>query len=152
MAVVNDASDGAAPRDGRRLIVVVDDDEAVRDSLGLLLESHGYAVAGFGSPIDVLDSGVPARANCLVLDVHMQPLDGIRLLATLRMRGVATPAVMISARFDAPERWRLAAADGETLLEKPFTEAALLAAIGHAVRRGPAAPVAGPRGGEGHPR
>jgi len=123
---------GATER-SRRHVVVVDDDEAVRESLTFLLETMDFEVAAFASPAALLESGVPATAGCLVLDVHMQPVDGIELLSALRAAGVRIPALMISGRCDAENLARIARTDARATLEKPFDDVRLAVEIERAL-------------------
>lgn len=70
-------------------VVVVDDDDAVRDSLQILLRSAGFTVEAFASPVEFLASPAPAEAGCLLVDVRMPEMDGIQVQETLN---AATPS------------------------------------------------------------
>ena len=114
-------------QDGRRPVVaVVDDDEAVRESLRFLLDIAGYDAVTFESARDYLDhlSGQPA--TCLVLDQHMPHTTGLELLATLRQRGLRLPTALITGS-PSPDLVRQATALGAArVLEKPLADDALL--------------------------
>jgi len=114
-------------QDGRRpVVVVVDDDEAVRESLRFLLDIAGYETVTFESAQDYLDHLCGQPATCLVLDQHMPHTTGLELLAVLRQRGARLPAALITGS-SSPELVRQATAlGGARVLEKPLADDALL--------------------------
>ena len=114
-------------QDGRRPVVaVIDDDEAVRESLRFLLDIAGYEVVAFDSAQDYLDHINRQPATCLVIDQHMPQTTGLELLATLRQRGARLPVALITGS-PSPDIVRQASALGVTrVLEKPLADDALL--------------------------
>lgn len=118
----------------RFLVAVVDDDESVRESLPDLLRESGYAAQAFGSAQELLDSGELVRIGCLILDIAMPGMSGPELHQELQRRGRVIPVVFITATRDETVRPRLLAQGAVDCLFKPFTEAALLAAISTAQR------------------
>ena len=114
-------------------VFLVDDDAAVRDSLKLLLETHGLAVKDFDSGKALLQDDLPRAADCLVCDIHMPVMSGIDLIETLARRGVARPTILITGRVDAALRQRAQAAGAFLVLEKPFDGTQLIDAIDRAV-------------------
>lgn len=114
-------------------VFLVDDDTAVRDSLKLLLETHGLAVKDFSSGPQLLEDAAPSPADCIVCDVHMPVMSGLDLLATLASRGMARPTILITGRADDALRQRASAAGAFLLLEKPFDGDILIDAIDRAV-------------------
>ena len=114
------------------LVILVDDDAAVRDSLRFSLELEGLNVLTYESG-DVLlaDANLPAR-GCLVVDYYMPVLNGVDLLNRLRRRQVDLPAILITAKATNDVRQRAAAAGFTRVLEKPLEDGSLLATI-HAV-------------------
>lgn len=110
-------------------IYVVDDDAAVRDSLALLLSLHGHPTAIFASAEDFLAAARPDWAGCAVLDIRMPGMDGLALLAAMKARGIALPAVVVTAHGDVATARAAFKGDAVDFLEKPFEEAALMAAI-----------------------
>lgn len=118
----------------RFLVVVVDDDESVREALPDLLRQVGYATQAFGSAEEFLDSGDLGRSGCLILDIAMPGMSGPELQQELRRRGRVIPVVFITAMGDEAVRPRLLAQGAVDCLFKPFTEAALLAAVSAAER------------------
>jgi FixJ family two-component response regulator len=120
---------------GRRsLVTVIDDDQLVRESLPELLRESGYEVETFSSAEEFLASGEPGRTKCLVLDVAMPGMSGPALQRELQRRGQAMPVVFITAHADRTVLPRLLEQGAVDCLFKPFTESALLAAIGSALR------------------
>ncbi len=116
------------------LVAVVDDDDAVRDSIGTLLEAHGYDVLYFESAIDFLENGVPSMLACLVLDFHMPLMTGIDLLRELRSRGISYPTILVTGHYDAVLRERALEEGASEVLQKPPADNVLVAAIERAVQ------------------
>jgi len=118
----------------RALVAVVDDSESVRESLPDLLEQVGFAVQAFESAEAFLESGVGAAAGCLVLDVGLPGISGPELQQLLKRRGQAIPIVFITAQGDKSLQPRLLAAGAVACLFKPFSDDALLEAVGVAIQ------------------
>ena len=110
-------------------IYIVDDDEAVRDSLALMLESHGIAAKTYDTGSAFIGDYRPGAPGCLVLDLHMPEMDGFEILEHLALRGLHVPVVIISGRADTADKARASAAGATAILDKPFTHEDLLAAI-----------------------
>src|ERR1051325_2103149 len=106
-------------------VCIVDDDEAVRDSLSLLLESSGFATCSFESADAFLLSGAPDMA-CLILDLHMPGTSGLELLRLLRRRGLSQPVIVVSGRRDPMLDAEVHAAGASDVLSKPFNDEVLL--------------------------
>jgi two-component system response regulator FixJ len=114
---------------------LVDDDEAVRDSLKILLESYGMTVFDHGSAEEFLNSGAARAGGCLVLDLHLPVIGGLDLIRILRQRRNDVPMVLITGRSDNETRARAMEAGAFAFLEKPVSEEALLGAIRTALAR-----------------
>jgi two-component system, LuxR family, response regulator TtrR len=112
-----------------RLICVVDDDEAMRDSLRWLLEATGYRVATYSSAERFLNAYKPGAASCLVLDVRMRGVSGLELQQELNRRGETLPIIFITGHGDVPMAVSAVKAGAFNFLEKPFRDAQLLAII-----------------------
>jgi FixJ family two-component response regulator len=118
-------------------VLIVDDDEAVRDSLKLLLEMNGCEVQDFASGAELL-AALPGDAGCLVLDYHMPGLNGLDLLEAVRARDLTVPAILITGLGDPRIRRRAGEAGVIEVLDKPFDDTALLAAVDRALGAEPA--------------
>jgi FixJ family two-component response regulator len=118
----------------RSLVSVVDDDESVRESLPDLLREFGFAARAFASAEEFLASDCVGDTNCLILDIAMPGMSGPALQLELSRRESAIPIVFITAERDDSIRPRLLQAGAVDCLFKPFSEAALLKALGAAFR------------------
>jgi FixJ family two-component response regulator len=117
------------------LVVIVDDDESVRESLPDLLRELGFAAKAFPSAEEFLTSGDAAAAQCLLLDVAMPGMSGPELHRELTARGRQTPTIFITARVDEAARRQLIDQGAVECLFKPFSEQQLRAALDAALRR-----------------
>jgi FixJ family two-component response regulator len=122
------------PHAPRPTIYVVDDDDAVRDSLKVLLESYELSVRDFGSVPEFLDGLDPVNNSCLVLDLHLPAMGGFEVMKTLARRGVALPVVVITGRGDAQTKARALESGAIAFLEKPVDDQVLMDAIDAALR------------------
>ncbi len=116
-------------------VFIVDDDEAVRDSLGLLLRSAGYRARCYGSAQDFLKAFDPRDYGCLVLDIRMPGMTGLELQKHLTEIGCTIPIVFITGHGDIPmavEAVRLGAVD---FLQKPFRDQELVDRINDAMKQ-----------------
>src|SRR3954454_1302610 len=116
-------------RDSRTLVVIVDDDTSVRESLPYLLLELGFDVRTYSSAREFLDSGEIADTDCILVDIQMPGMDGFDLVRELRARGYDIPAVLMTAYADDECRRRLKSSGAVAILQKPFGETALLHAI-----------------------
>jgi two-component system, LuxR family, response regulator FixJ len=114
-------------------IYVIDDDDAVRDSLRMLLEAEGFLVVEFASGAEFLRAGHPDGHSCLLLDTHMPGLSGVELLERVRGDHPLIPMVVMTGRPGAAFA-KAAASAGAPLLEKPFQGRELLDAIENSLR------------------
>jgi len=115
-------------------IAVVDDEASVRTALGRLLRLADYQVTAFASGEDFLASLATHCPDCAILDVHMPGLSGFDVQARLCAARSNVPVVFITASDDLALDQKVAAAGVGTLLRKPFSNDALLAAVGAALR------------------
>ena len=120
------------------VIHVIDDDEAVRESLAFLLATAGHAVHTHASARLFLDAGMPAAdpsMSCIITDVRMPDMTGIDLLHHLQEKGSTVPVIVVTGHGDVPlavEAMKLGAAD---FLEKPFDDVAILDTVKSALAR-----------------
>jgi two-component system response regulator FixJ len=122
----------------RPLILVVDDDAGVRNSLGDLLEISGYRVKTYVSAEDCL-AGLRLDASCLITDMRMPGMDGLALQAELISRKIPLPVIIISGHGDMAMAVRGFRSGALDVLEKPFEATYILAAVARAVASGVAA-------------
>jgi two-component system response regulator FixJ len=108
---------------------VIDDDEAVRDSLTFLLHSARIPVRAHESAVAFLDALPGVAPGCVVTDVRMPDLSGIDLLRRLRERGNPMPVIVMTGHGDVPLAVEAMKCGASDFFEKPFDDEALLAAI-----------------------
>lgn len=120
---------------GERRVYIVDDDEAVRDSLSVLLESKGYAVRSFGSALDFLAAAPSLPVGCLVVDIRMPEMDGLELQQHLIDRSLDFPLMVITGHGDVPLAVRAMKAGAIDFIEKPFALEAILDSLEVALLR-----------------
>ena len=110
-------------------VFIVDDDEAIRDSLQWLLESHGLQVRHYASPQAFLDACDPTLSGCLVLDVRMPDMSGLELHEKLGQRGISWPVVFITGHGDVPMAVSALKRGAVDFIEKPFRDDEMLGLI-----------------------
>ena len=120
---------------GNGLIYVVDDDEAVRDSLSLLLEARGYTVRSFASAGEFLNAAPSLRAGVLIADIRMPGMDGLELQQRLTERGLFFPLIVITGHGDVPLAVRAMKAGALDFIEKPFAAEIILNSASAALDR-----------------
>jgi two-component system, LuxR family, response regulator FixJ len=121
-------------------VYVIDDDEAMRDSLDFLLDSSGFDVVLFENAQSFLDALPNLALGCVVSDVRMPGIDGIELLKRMKALHSPYPVIIMTGHGDVPlavEAMKLGAVD---FLEKPFEDDRLITMIEMAIRQ--AAPAA----------
>jgi two-component system response regulator FixJ len=117
------------------VVHVIDDDDAVRDSLEFLLRTAKIDVRTYDSATAFLDALTEATTGCIVTDVRMPGMSGVDLLRQLKARGSRMPVIVITGHGDvqlAVEAMKVGAAD---FLEKPFDDEVLLASVRSALGR-----------------
>jgi FixJ family two-component response regulator len=110
-------------------VFIVEDDAAVRDSLGLLLGLQGFRTQSFRCAEDFLRIYQPSWAGCLLLDVRMPGMNGLELQESLRRQGLALPVIIMTAHGDITTVRTALKSGAVDFLEKPVDPAALLAAV-----------------------
>ena len=117
----------------KQQVFLIDDDEAVRDAMGMLLESSGLTYRSFACASDFLDNYSNDLRGCLVLDIRMPNMDGLELQSILNGQNSTLPIIFITGHGDIPmavEAMRLGALD---FMRKPINELNLLQAINQAL-------------------
>jgi len=113
----------------QQCVFIVDDDAAVRDSLGLLLGMNNHRTLTFASADDFLRVCEPAWTGCILLDIRMPGTDGLMLQSKLQERGIGLPIIFMTAHGDVPTVRTALKAGAVDYLEKPVDPDALLAAV-----------------------
>jgi FixJ family two-component response regulator len=121
----------------KHVVVGVDDDFRVRESIESLVESAGYAPRVFASAEEFLQSGILAGAICLITDVRMQGMDGIELQRRIRLERPNLPVIFITAHHDEETRKRALDDGAVEFLFKPFDAVDLLEAIQAVLTKAP---------------
>lgn len=115
------------------VVIVVDDEEPVRDALGSLLRSVGLEVLLFGSASELLEQGWPDVESCLVLDVRLPSLSGLDLQGMLAKARIDIPVVFMTGHGDIPMSVRAMKAGAVDFLPKPFRDQDMLDAVSTAL-------------------
>jgi two-component system, LuxR family, response regulator FixJ len=116
-------------------VFVVDDDDAVRSSLRLLLKSVGQPAEAFGSAQAFLDAFDPDRPGCLVLDIRMPGMSGLELQQKLNAMHAITPIVFITGHGDVPMAVEAMQNGAVDFIQKPFRDQDLLDRINQALEK-----------------
>ena len=117
------------------IVLVVEDDESVRRALANLFQSVGLEVMLFGSASEMLQSGLPANASCLVLDVRLPGLSGLDFQAELAKTNTHIPIIFMSGHGDIPMTVRAMKGGAIDFLTKPFRDQDMLDAVSAAIER-----------------
>lgn len=112
---------------------VVDDDEAVRDSLATLLEAAGFSVSTYASAAAFLEVLEDAPSGCVVTDVQMPEISGLELLRRLSDRLPQFPVIVLTGAADVPMAVEALKNGALDLIEKPYSAAAIVAAVSQAL-------------------
>ena len=119
----------------KAVVHVIDDDEAMRESLAFLLGAVGMEVRTYESALGFLDVAPDAEAGCVITDVRMPGMSGVDLLRRLRELKLGIPVIVITGHGDVPlavEAMKIGALD---FLEKPFDDEVLLASVRSALNQ-----------------
>jgi two-component system response regulator FixJ len=108
------------------LVYLVDDDEAVRDALGMLFRSVGLDYVAFASALDFLERYDPARHSCLVADIRMPGLSGLELQQRLNEQRAEIPIIFITGHGDVPMAVAAMKSGAADFLQKPFRDQDLI--------------------------
>ena len=112
-----------------KLIAIIDDDEAMQDSLRDLMEAAGLVARCFGSAEEFLASDLHTRAACLLVDIRMPKMSGLQLQARLKEEECNIPIIFITAHGDEKMRLHALRAGAVEFLAKPFDDEALLVSV-----------------------
>jgi FixJ family two-component response regulator len=117
------------------LVIIVDDEPAVRDSLDSLFRSIGMRTALFASPSELLAVAMPTVPACIILDVRLPGISGLDFQDQLTKRGIDLPIVFMTGHGDIPMTVRAMKAGAVDFLAKPFREQDMLDAVAAAIER-----------------
>ena len=118
-----------ASKESRRLIVIVDDDELVRDSLNGLMKAAGFPALTFACAEDFLNSGEQENTACLIADIRMPGISGLELQSRLSRDNLRIPIIFITAQGDEKMRMQALRAGAVEFLAKPFDDDVLLDSV-----------------------
>jgi two-component system response regulator FixJ len=107
-------------------VFVVDDDEAVRESLSALLDASGFRVKAYQSAAAFLANDQLPQKACLITDIRMPDMDGLELQIELKRRGSHLPVIVITGHGDVPLAVKAMKAGAVEFLEKPYDDRTLL--------------------------
>ena len=124
-----------APKELPPTVFIVDDDEAVRNSLRFLFKSVGVATKAFASAAEFLDNYQPSQPGCLVLDVRMPGMSGLELQEQLNLRGAVIPVIFITGHGDIPMAVEAMQHGAFDFLQKPFRDQDLIDRIQRALAK-----------------
>jgi FixJ family two-component response regulator len=113
----------------KHLILVVDDDESIRRTTTLLIQSFGFPAAAFESAESLLKSGQLHQTSCLIVDVQLPGMNGLQLQRHLAASGYKIPIIFITAYDNEESRQQAMRAGAVAFLSKPFNDELLLETI-----------------------
>ncbi len=119
----------------KRIVHIVDDEDAIRRSAGFMLKKSGFSVETWSSGVEFLKDVRNAAEGCILLDVRMPQMDGLEVQKELNERGIAMPVIILTAHGDVSIAVSAMKAGAVDFIEKPFEKAVLLAAIESAFER-----------------
>ena len=121
--------------DDNRVVYLVDDDDAIRRSVGFALKTSGFEVRTYESGSELLKSAPDLKPGCILLDIRMPGMDGLETQAALSAKGVTLPVIIMTGHGDVTLAVRAMKAGAVDFIEKPFQKAVLLGAIEQAFAR-----------------
>lgn len=117
------------------LVHLVDDDEAIRRSVGFMLKTSGFHVRTYESGTSLLKSAPDLETGCILLDIRMPGMDGLEVQRALKDKGVTLPVIIMTGHGDVSLAVQAMKAGAIDFIEKPFEKALLLSAIEQGVER-----------------
>ena len=119
----------------QRVVHLVDDDAAIRRSVGFLLKTSGHRVESYESGTDLLRASSHLNDGCILLDIRMPGMDGLEVQQALREKGVGLPVIIMTGHGDVSLAVKAMKAGAVDFIEKPFEKDALLGSLEEAYRR-----------------
>lgn len=118
----------------QRVVHLVDDDAAIRRSVGFMLKTSGHRVETYESGTDLLKAG-RLETGCILLDIRMPGMDGLEVQQALQDKGVSLPVIIMTGHGDVSLAVKAMKAGAVDFIEKPFEKAALVASLDEGYRR-----------------
>ena len=118
-----------------RLVHLVDDDEAIRRSVGFALKTSGFHVRAYENGVELLKSAAHLEPGCILLDIRMPGMDGLEVQSALREKGILLPVIIMTGHGDVTLAVQAMKAGAVDFIEKPFEKTVLLSAIEHGIER-----------------
>lgn len=119
----------------KRMIHVIDDEEPVRNSLGIMLEVAGFSVMEWADGMSFLRAAARIEPGCVLLDMRMPEMDGLEVQRKMQERGITMPIVVLTGHGDVSTAVAAMKAGAADFLEKPMAKATLVAAVDAAFHR-----------------
>ena len=116
----------------QRMIHLVDDDPAVRRSVGFMLKTSGYGVQSYESGTELLKNAGQLEEGCILLDIRMPGMDGLEVQQALQEKGIGLPVIIMTGHGDVGLAVRAMKAGAVDFLTKPVKRDALFSAVVHA--------------------
>lgn len=121
--------------DEQPVVHLVDDDAAIRRSVGFMLKTSGHRVESYESGDALLKSSAKLDQGCILLDIRMPGMDGLEVQQALQDRGVSLPVIIMTGHGDVSLAVKAMKAGAVDFIEKPFEKQALLASLEEGYRR-----------------
>jgi two-component system response regulator FixJ len=118
-----------------RLVHLVDDDEAIRRSVGFMLKTSGFHVRTYQSGVELLKAAGNLEPGSILLDIRMPGMDGLEVQAALRDKGITLPVIIMTGHGDVTLAVQAMKAGALDFIEKPFEKVVLLSALEHGIDR-----------------
>ena len=119
----------------QRLVHLVDDDMAIRRSVGFMLKTTGHRVETYESGLDLLKDSAKLDEGCILLDIRMPGMDGLEVQQALQDKGVSLPVIIMTGHGDVTLAVKAMKAGAVDFIEKPFEKEALLSSLEEGYRR-----------------
>ena len=112
-----------------RLVHLVDDDDAVRRSIGFMLKTSGFRVHAYEDGIALLKAASSLEDGCILLDIRMAGMDGLEVQQTLQREGISLPVIIMTGHGDISLAVKAMKAGAVDFIEKPFEKGALIRSL-----------------------